>query len=114
MGSRLHVATVYKCRYGKTEAFTDHEDVFENLLNILDVPYVGESFYSNFEITKEDWTRMINTLKNIEAVEEPKKSQILEYVRELDYCSIDKAIRLMERLLKEADPNNDYLVLTFF
>lgn len=113
MGSRLHVATVYKCRYGKTEAFTDKEGWFEDLLTALNISYTGESFHSNFEISKEDWIGMIDTLKNIETMEEPKKSQILKRVKKLE-CSTNEVIRRLELLLEEAEPDLDYLVLTFF
>ena len=87
MGYRLHVAKVYKVEYALGDAFSYKVEEFHNLLSACDATYTGESYDSDFEVTKEDWKKVIDK---------------------------DEVIHMLEYYLEHADPDSDYLHLSFF
>ena len=111
MGYRLHVAKEHKVHYATGDAFNYKVEEFHHLLSACDATYTGESWDSDFEVTKDDWQKVIDKLKNLDAQEE--KTEIQECIKELEY-STEEVIESMEYFLKESDPDNDYLFLSYF
>lgn len=113
MGYRLHVASRHDVRYGSTEAFNYKCEEFHNLLLACDVDFTGETYDSDFEVSREDWNKMVGKLKAISELPEDERSEILECIQDLD-STPEKVLEITERLLSEADPENSYLYFSFW
>ncbi len=133
MGHRLHVAKKYDVQYAGGDAFNYKVDEMHNLLDACcenDYPYTGDSFDDEFEVKKSDWLQMIEAIKYVYG----KDSTITKDDDWIDSdCIRQSCINLvgdedkplteseLERLLSDlqyfydnADPDNDYLHLSFF
>jgi hypothetical protein len=86
---------------------------FHSLLSACDATYTGESWESEFEVTKEDWLKVIDKLKNLNNLEEDERDEIRGSVDDLA-STTDEVVSMMEYYLENGDPNNDYLHLSFF
>ena len=113
MGYRLHVAKVYKVEYALGDAFNYKVEEFHNLLSACDAIYTGESYDSDFEVTKEDWKKVIDKLKHLYDLDENKREEIKGAVDDLANTT-DEVIHMLEYYLEHADPDSDYLHLSFF
>lgn len=111
MGISLHVAKKYDVQYGMTTGFKNHLYDFQYLMEVLDIDLCGEiTEGSIFEIYKEDWKDGIEHLKSVNASEATSISAALYYLG----MTKEELISFMESILKESDPDNDYLALNFF
>ena len=113
MGHRLHVAKTYTVEYALPDNFNHEVTEFHDLLKSLDVDYTGESWDDDFEVTKEDWQKGIDKLKNLANLKADEKQEIENALTEMNE-PLPEIIEFMELLLKEADPKHEYLVLRFY
>jgi len=114
MGYRLHVASKYDVRYGKTEAFNHKNEEFHCLLRACGVEYTGESNDDTFEVSRADWTNgLIGKLTMLEKLPEEDRLKILACIRELG-STPDEVLDLAKRLIAEADPEHSYIVLCYW
>lgn len=114
MGYRLHVARKYDVEYGRTEAFNYKCEEFHNLLSACGAKYTGESCDELFEVTRADWTNnLIGKLKRLDKLEEEEREEILDAISTLK-TTPEEIVRVAEKLIAEADPNHNYLVLNYF
>ena len=113
MGHRLHVAKTYTVEYALPDNFNHEVTEFHDLLNSLDVSYTGESWDDDFEVTKEDWQKGINKLKNLPNLETEEKEDIESALKDLRE-PLPEIIDFMELLYEKADPKHDFMVLSFF
>lgn len=111
MSINLHIAKKYDVQYGMTTGFKNHLYDFQYLMEVLDIEPCGEiTEGSIFEIYKKDWKDGIEHLKSVDASEANSVSMALAYLK----MSKEELISLMESILNESDPDNDYLALNFF
>ena len=114
MGYRLHVAKKYEVEYALGDAFNYKCEEFHNLLSACDATYTGESWDSDFEVTVDEWNKVIDTLKRIDYLDdEAKKEQIREAINNLG-STADEIIHMLEYYLEKGDTNDGYLHLSFF
>jgi len=113
MGYRLHVAKVYKVEYALGDAFNYKVEEFHNLLSACDATYTGESYDSDFEVTKEDWQKVIDKLKHLYDLDEDTLDEIKGAIDDLG-STTDEVIHMLEYYLEHAEPDSDYLHLSFF
>lgn len=114
MGYRLHVASKYDVRYGKTEAFNHKCEEFHNLLRACGVEYTGDSNDDTFEVSRADWTNgLIGKLTLLNTLPEEERSEIIERIEDLD-STTDEVLELAKRLISEADPEHSYIVLSYW
>ena len=113
MGYRLHVAKVYKVEYALDDAFNYKCEEFHNLLSACDATYTGESYESDFEVTKEDWRKVIDKLKHLYDLDDNEGEEIKGAVDDLA-STTDEVIQMLEYYLEHAEPDSDYLHLSFF
>jgi hypothetical protein len=113
MGYRLHCATKYEAKYSTGDAFNYKCEEFHNLLMVCGADYTGESWDSEFEVTREEWVKAIDKLKALNTLDENERNEIMEAVNEMEY-EVNDIISSMEYFLEQADPNNDYLHLCYF
>ena len=113
MGYRLHVAKVYKVEYALGDAFSYKCEEFHNLLSACDATYTGESYESDFEVTKEDWRKVIDKLRHLYDLDDNEREEIKGAVDDLA-STTDEVIHMLEYCLDNAEPASDYLHLSFF
>ena len=113
MGYRLHVAKVYKVEYALGDAFNYKVEEFKALLSACDATYTGESWDADFEVTKEDWKKVINTLKHLHDLPEVEREEVQGAIDDLE-CSTDEVIQMLEYYIENSEPDSDYLHLSFF
>ena len=113
MGYRLHVAKVYKVEYALGDAFNYKVEEFHNLLSACDATYTGESYDSDFEVTKEDWKKVIDKLKHLYELDEDTRDEIKGAIDDLG-STTDEVLEMLEYYLEKADTNDGYLHLAFF
>ena len=113
MGHRLHVAKKYEVEYAISASFNYEVEAFHDLLSSLDVSYTGESWDDQFDVTKEDWQKGINKLKNLPNLETEEKEDIESALKDLRE-PLPEIIDFMELLYEKADPKHDFMVLSFF
>ena len=113
MGHRLHVAKKYVVEYATSASFSYEVEAFHDLLSSLDVDYTGESWDDQFDVTKEDWQKGINKLKNLPNLETEEKEDIESALKDLRE-PLPEIIDFMELLYEKADPKHDFMVLSFF
>lgn len=113
MGYRLHVAKVYKVEYALGDAFNYKVEEFHNLLSACDATYTGESYDSDFEVTKEDWKKVIDKLKHLYDLDDDTRDEIKGAIDDLG-STTDEVIHMLEYYLEHAEPDSDYLHLSFF
>ncbi len=63
MGYRLHVARVYKVEYALGDAFNHKCEEFHDLLWACGAEYTGNQYDSDFEVSKDDWCKVIDKIK---------------------------------------------------
>lgn len=113
MGYRLHVAKKYIVEYADTEAFNWKILEFHNLLSACGAQYTGETDDYSFEVTKEDWEKMIDKISSLDSLEdEEEKSEIEGCLADLE-CSKEKMARLLKEYLEQSDPDRDVMYLSF-
>lgn len=113
MSYRLHVARVYKVEYALGDAFNYKVEEFKNLLSACNATYTGETWDEDFEVTKEDWNKVIDKIKHLSDLPDDDKEEIEGAIDDLG-STTDEVIEMMEYYLEESDPDNDYLYLSFF
>ena len=113
MGYRLHVAKKYEVEYALGDAFNYKCSEFHNFLSACGVEYTGESWDADFEVTKEDWNKIIDKLKHLYDLPEDERDEITGAIDDLG-STTDEVIHMLEYYLENADPDNDYLRLSFF
>jgi hypothetical protein len=113
MGFRLHVAKVYKVEYALGDAFNHKCEEFHNLLSACQVEYTGESYDSDFEVSKNDWKKVIEKLKHLDILPEDDQEEIKKAIEKLD-TPINEVISMLEYYLENSDPNNNQLNLSYF
>ena len=113
MGYRLHVAKKYVVEYADTEAFNWKIHEFHNLLSACGVQYTGETDDYSFEVTKEDWEKMIEKISSLDLLEDKEeKSEIEGCLADLE-CSKEEMVKLLKVYLDESDPDRDVMYLSF-
>ena len=113
MGYRLHVARVYKVEFALGDAFNYKVEEFHSLLSACDATYTGESWDADFEVTKEDWKKVIDKLKHLYDLPEDERDEIKGAIDDLG-STTDEVIQMLEYFLESAEPDSDYLHLAFF
>ena len=113
MGHRLHVASKYKVEYALGDGFNYKVSEFHDLLASLGAEYSGDSWGDDFEVSKSDWQQAIDKLKTLDALDIDERNDIESYLKELE-CNIDEVITKMEYYLRVAEPDSNYLHLSFF
>ena len=110
MGCRLYVAKTYVVEYGGYGEFNWQQEEFRNLMDALGIELCSDSGGGelwNFEVSKEDWKRGMETLKSGKDDEE-----ILQALQSLGKTR-GEMIGIMETYLEESDPNYDWLEFCF-
>ena len=113
MSKRLHVAKKYDVQYAEISCFNWQISEFHDFLDALDVYYTGETWDDDFEVSKTDWLKGINTLRNYKKLDEDAREDIDEALTALDYKR-EEIIEIMEKYLEQSDPNYDWLEFCFF
>lgn len=113
MGYRLHCATKYETRYSTGDAFNYKCEEFHNLLSACGANYTGESWDAEFEVTREEWNKVIGKLKTLDSLNEDERNEIMKAVNEMEY-DVNDIISSMEYFFEQADSNHDYLHLCYF
>ena len=112
MGYRLHSASKYDVKYSAGD-FNHKCEEIHNVLSACGADYTRDSYDSEFEVSRRDWEKVIEKLKNLDSLPEEEKDEIMEAIGEMQ-CTLENIIEGMEFLLKESDPNNDFLHLSYF
>ena len=114
MGYRLHVAREYRVEYALGDAFNYKVEEFHNLLSACGAEYTGEIYDADFEVSKEDWTMMIEKLKNLgSSTDVREKADIRKCIEELESTE-EEVIKMLGYYFQHSDPDNDYMHLSFF
>ena len=113
MGYRLHCAKLYKVEYALGDAFNYKCSEFHNFLSACGAEYTGEEWGSDFEVTKEDWRKVIDKLKHLYDLPEDERDEIKGAIDDLE-STTDEVIHMLEYYLDKAEPDSDYLHLSFF
>lgn len=113
MGKRLYVAKKYDVQYADIAYFNWHIAEFHDLLDALDVYYTGETWDDDFEISKTDWEKGIDTLRNYRKLDESARESIDEALKVLGYKR-EEVLKIMEKYLEKADPTYEWLEFCFF
>lgn len=113
MGCRLHVAKKYKVEYALGDAFNYKCSEFHNFLSVSGAEYTGEEWDADFEVSKDDWNKVIDKLKHLYDLPEDERDEIKVAIDDLG-CTTDEVIHMLEYYLENAEPNSDYLHLSFF
>lgn len=112
MGHRLHVAKKYEVEYTLADNFNYEVEEFHDLLSSLDVTYTGDSYDDQFDVSKEEWKKGIDKLKNLSNLETEEREEIESALEKLEE-PLAEIIEFMELLLEEADQNHEFMVLSF-
>ena len=110
MSNSLHIAKKHEVKYADISSFKNKEIEFERLMYYLDIECEG-NFPENFEIHKEDWRGGIDILKKRKG--KRHDDALANILKNLE-LPLSQLIKLMENFLKQSDPNNDYMILSFF
>ena len=114
MGYKLHVARVYNVEYALGDAFNFKCYEFHNLLSACGINYSGDEYDSEFEISKDEWQKLIYKLKNLDCNDNlNEKFEIEECIKNLE-SSTCEIIKMLEYYLANSDTSNDYLHLSYF
>ncbi len=114
MGYRLHVARVYKVEYALGNAFNHKCEEFHDLLWACGAEYTGNQYDSDFEVSKDDWLKVIEKLKNLDTLEDPdEKTDIEKCIGNLD-STVSEVVEWMEYYLNNGDTSDGYLHLSYF
>ena len=99
MSKRLHVAKKYEIQYAEISCFNWQISEFHDFLD--------------FEVSKTDWLKGIDTLRNYKKLDEDAREDIDEALTALDYKR-EEIIEIMEKYLEQSDPNYAWLEFCFF
>ena len=114
MSCRLHIAKTYRVEYALGDAFNYKVEEFHDLLSACRAEYTGDAYDSDFEVSKEEWTMMIEKLKNLGSSNDAReKADIQRCIADLESTDVE-VIRMLEYYLENSDPDNDYMHLSFF
>ena len=113
MGKRLHVGTKYEVEWSDSAHFNWKIEEFHDLLSALDVSYTGESWDDEFEVTKEEWQKGIDTLRSYDTLDDDAKNRIDEALEALE-SGREEVIEIMEHFYEQSAPNWCYIECSFF
>lgn len=113
MGYRLHVARVYRVEYALGDAFNYKCEEFHRLLMACEAVYTGETWDSEFEVSKDDWKQTIDKLNHLNDLEDDERKEIQEAIEKLG-STTDEVVSMMIYYLDNSDPTLDYLHLCYF
>ena len=113
MGNRLHVATKHVVEWSVNDYFNWKILEIHGLLDALGVYYTGEIFDEDFEVSREDWKKGIDTLKNFNNLSEEEQEEIQEALDRLEY-SLEEVIEIFEDYYEESDKDDVYMFFAFF
>ena len=113
MGKRLHIATKYECEWSDMTAFNWKIEEFHDLLSALNVSYTGESWDDEFEVSKDDWQRGIDTLREYDSLDDDARNDIDEALNALE-CVREEVLKIMEKFMEQSAPNWGYIECSFF
>lgn len=113
MSYRLHVAKKYEVEYALGDAFNYKCSEFHNLLSACGAEYTGEEWDADFEVSKDNWKKVIDKLKHLYDLDEDTRDEIKGAIDDLG-STTDEVIQMLEYFLEHSDPNNDVLNLSFF
>lgn len=113
MGYRLHVASRYDVEYSGYDAFNHKCEEFHSLLSVCGADYTGESWDSEFEVSKDDWKKVIAKLQNIDELDEDECMDIVEAYENMEE-PLEDIISVMQRFLEKSEPNDNFMHLAFF
>jgi hypothetical protein len=99
--------------YALGDAFNYKVEEVHSLIKACGASYSGESWDSDFEVTKEDWEIMIDKLKHLYDLSEDEREEIQGAVNDLG-CTADEVLHMLEYYLENADTEDGYLHLAFF
>ena len=114
MGYRLHVAKTYKVEYALGDAFSHKCEEFHNLLWACGAEYTGNQYDSDFEVSKDDWQKVIDKLKNLDAIEdESERYEIEESIKDKD-STTNEIVKELEYFRDNGDTSDGYLHLSYY
>ena len=96
MGYRLHSASKYDVKYSAGD-FNHKCEEIHNLLSACGADYTGDSYDSEFEVSRRDWEKVIEKLKNLDSLPEEEKDEMADFWKE-DYKS-----ELIEKLSDDGE-----------
>ena len=113
MGYRLHVAKVYKVEYALGDAFNYKCEEFHQFLMACGATFTGETWDSDFEVTKDDWKQTIDKLKHLYDLEDDEREEIHGAIEDLG-STTEEVVSMMNYYLTNSDPTIGYLHLCYF
>lgn len=113
MGKRLHVASKYEVEWSDSAYFNWNISEFHDLLDALDVYYTGETWDDDFEVSKEDWQKGIDTLRSYSKLDADAQERIDEALEALEH-EREEVIEIMEHLMEQSASNWSYIECCFF
>lgn len=113
MGNRLHVAKIYRVEYGDTTGFNYKNEELHDLLNALGVEYSGDSYDTDFEVSRLEWRKGISKLEKLDELDNDNKKKIENLLEVLGYDR-DEVIKLFKKYDEESEPESFYLEFSFF
>ena len=113
MGKRLHIAKKYEVEWSDSAHFNWKISEFHDLLDALDVYYTGETWDDDFEVSKEDWQKGIDTLRSYDKLDADAQETIDKALEALEY-EREELIRIMEQFMEQSAPNWSYIECCFF
>lgn len=99
--------------YSSSLGFNYKTVEFHNLLASLGVSYNGETWDDNIEVCRDDLKTGLEKLKSRDRLDADERKEIEEALNGLDEPA-GTVISIMERILNESDPENGYILLSFF
>ena len=108
MGYRLHSATKYEVKYS-TGDFNYQCEEIHNLLSACGAEYTGDCDDSEFEVSRDDWEKVIEKLKNLDSLPEEEKDEIIqnaqnqaEHIKRKAQEEIERDKRNAQKEMREA------------
>ena len=110
MGLRATVIKKYEIEYGDTQDFNYGSDIMASLIyEFCEDYYVGDDGYGGsntdaiWEVSKDDFTYMLNKIK------EMSQEELDDIIGRRDGWDKDDIIRVFEGFLKETPENSNYV-----
>lgn len=113
MGKRLHIARKYEVEWTDSAYFNWKIEEFHNLMDALEMYYTGETWDDEFEVSKEDWQKGIDTLRNYDSLDADERETIDEALEPLEYGR-EEVIGIMEHLMEQSEKDWNFIECSFF
>ncbi len=115
MSRQMHFGTVFQIQYGHIGLWGgDGQDTLYDLFKMFDIETTASDIYvDDYEVERSELERLYNLIAYKEPLFREKESAFLKQLEKIE-MSCEEFLKILSRLIAESDPNNEYVLISWY